>query len=46
MGEMPFREDGMGQDKCEGGLGEIERANKGSGVDETQCMHLKVTQSV
>ena len=36
VGEMPSREDDMGQDKCEGGLGEIERANKGSKIDGAQ----------
>ena len=41
-GEMPKKDD-MGQDKCEGGLGEMERANKGCKIVEAQCMHLKVT---
>ena len=46
VGEVPSKEHDMGQDRCQGGVAEMGRANKGCRIDGTQCVHLNVTQSV
>jgi hypothetical protein len=46
VGEVPSKEDDMGQDRCQGGVAEMGRANKGCRIDGTQRVHLKVTQCV
>ena len=43
VAEMPS--DDIGQDKCEGGLGEIERANKNCRIDGTQCIRAPESHS-